>query len=139
MTAARLLRHETILALLTIVALAVLASMSDKFFTAENLLNQGRLMAEVGLVALAFVQLMEFVAERHVGWRINRQEFLTDLFYVLLGITATPFRGDNRDLLALCDGTSPTRSGCSRRSRSAGWSRSATAASPTSWPTPTTC
>lgn len=53
MTAARLLRHETILAVLTIVALAVLASMSDKFFTVENLLNQGRLMAEVGLVALA--------------------------------------------------------------------------------------
>ena len=53
MTAAKLLRHETILAVLTIIALAVLASMSDKFFTPENLLNQGRLMAEVGLVALA--------------------------------------------------------------------------------------
>lgn len=46
------------------------------------------MITAVGLVALAFVQLMEFVAERHVGWRINRQEFLTDLFYVLLGITA---------------------------------------------------
>jgi sterol desaturase/sphingolipid hydroxylase (fatty acid hydroxylase superfamily) len=42
----------------------------------------------VGLVALAFVQTMEWVNERHAGWRINRQELLTDLFYVLLGITA---------------------------------------------------
>jgi ribose/xylose/arabinose/galactoside ABC-type transport system permease subunit len=33
MTAAKLLRHETILAVLTVIALAVLASMSDKFFT----------------------------------------------------------------------------------------------------------
>ncbi|MFN9942508.1 MAG: ABC transporter permease, partial [bacterium] len=41
------------LAVLTVIALIVLASLSDKFFTAENLLNQGRLMAEVGLVALA--------------------------------------------------------------------------------------
>ncbi|HMS21492.1 sterol desaturase family protein [uncultured Sphingorhabdus sp.] len=48
----------------------------------------------VGLVALAFVQLMEFVAERHVGWRINRQELLTDLFYVLLGLTAISWVSD---------------------------------------------
>ena len=53
MTASKLLRHETILAVLTVVALAVLASLSDKFFTPENLLNQGRLMSDVGLVALA--------------------------------------------------------------------------------------
>ena len=31
----------------------MLAFQSDRFFTTENLLNQGRLMAEVGLVALA--------------------------------------------------------------------------------------
>ena len=36
-----------------VVALIVLAQQSDRFFTADNLLNQGRLMAEVGLVALA--------------------------------------------------------------------------------------
>ena len=39
MTLARLLRHETILAILTVIALIVLASLSDKFFTVENLLN----------------------------------------------------------------------------------------------------
>lgn len=48
-----LLRHETILGILLIVALVVLAFQSDRFFTTDNLLNQGRLMAEVGLVALA--------------------------------------------------------------------------------------
>ena len=48
----RLLRHETILAVLVVVALVVLAAQSERFFTADNLLNQGRLMSEVGLVAL---------------------------------------------------------------------------------------
>ena len=48
----RLLRHETILAALVVIALVVLAAQSKRFFTADNLLNQGRLMAEVGLVAL---------------------------------------------------------------------------------------
>jgi rhamnose transport system permease protein len=50
---ANLLRHETVLALLVCLALASLAFLSDRFFTPENLLNQGRLMSEVGLVALA--------------------------------------------------------------------------------------
>ncbi|MFN3619546.1 sterol desaturase family protein [Sphingorhabdus sp.] len=48
----------------------------------------------VGLVVLGFVQLMEFVNERHVGWRINRQEFLTDIFYVFFGITAISWMSD---------------------------------------------
>jgi ribose/xylose/arabinose/galactoside ABC-type transport system permease subunit len=50
---ASLLRHEAVLALLVCLALASLAFLSDRFFTPENLLNQGRLMSEVGLVALA--------------------------------------------------------------------------------------
>ena len=33
-------------------ALIVLALQSDQFLTIDNLLNQGRLMAEVGLIAL---------------------------------------------------------------------------------------
>jgi rhamnose transport system permease protein len=49
----KLLRHETILAALIVVALVILAQRSDRFYTLDNLLNQGRLMAEVGLVALA--------------------------------------------------------------------------------------
>ncbi|ABD25047.1 Sterol desaturase-like protein [Novosphingobium aromaticivorans DSM 12444] len=33
------------------------------------------------------VLLLEFVFERHEGWRINRQEFLTDLYYSVLSAT----------------------------------------------------
>jgi rhamnose transport system permease protein len=47
-----LVRHEAVLALVLVAALIVLATLSDRFLTADNLLNQGRLMAEVGLVAL---------------------------------------------------------------------------------------
>jgi rhamnose transport system permease protein len=47
-----LVRHESVLLLVLLVALVVLAALSDRFLTTDNLLNQGRLMAEVGLVAL---------------------------------------------------------------------------------------
>ena len=52
MSAKSLLRHETILLVLVVVTLAVLAQRSDRFFTLDNLLNQGRLMTEFGLVSL---------------------------------------------------------------------------------------
>jgi rhamnose transport system permease protein len=48
----RLFRHEGVLLVILIAALAVLALQSEQFLTTDNLLNQGRLMAEVGLVAL---------------------------------------------------------------------------------------
>jgi rhamnose transport system permease protein len=87
MTTARLLRHETILAVLTVIALAVLASLSDKFFTAENLLNQGRLMSEVGLVALA----MTFVIvtggiDLSVGSILGLTAILLGVFWKNLGL-----------------------------------------------------
>ena len=47
-----LIRHEVILALILVLSLLMLATQTDRFLTTENLLNQGRLMAEVGLVAL---------------------------------------------------------------------------------------
>lgn len=33
------------------------------------------------------ILLLEYVHERHAGWRMNRQEFFTDLFYVVLSAT----------------------------------------------------
>jgi rhamnose transport system permease protein len=57
MNLSKLIRHETILAVLVVVALFVLSAQSDKFFTIDNLLNQGRLMTEVGLIAV----IMTFV------------------------------------------------------------------------------
>ncbi len=52
MTKNLLVRHETILAALLAVALMLLTSQSSHFFTVENLLNQCRLMAEMGIVGL---------------------------------------------------------------------------------------
>ena len=43
---ATLLRHETVLALLVCLALASLAFLSERFFTPENLLNQGKPFVE---------------------------------------------------------------------------------------------
>ncbi|GAA0310087.1 hypothetical protein GCM10009087_20190 [Sphingomonas oligophenolica] len=41
-----------------------------------------------GAVTTAFVQVLEGVHERHAGWRLNKREFATDLFYVILSYTA---------------------------------------------------
>jgi rhamnose transport system permease protein len=47
-----LLRHETMLALILLIALIVLGGFNNRFLTLDNLLNQGRLTTEVGLIAL---------------------------------------------------------------------------------------
>ena len=39
-------------------------------------------------LTLLMIQGLEFINERHAGWRINPKEFFTDLFYVVLGFTA---------------------------------------------------
>lgn len=82
-----LLRHETILGVLLVITLIVLAFQSDRFFTADNLLNQGRLMAEVGLVALA----MTFVIvtggiDLSVGSILGLVAILLGVFWQKLGI-----------------------------------------------------
>ena len=87
MTAAKLFRHETILAILTVIAMIVLASLSDKFFTVDNLLNQGRLMAEVGLISLA----MTFVIvtggiDLSVGSILGLTAILLGVFWKNLGL-----------------------------------------------------
>jgi rhamnose transport system permease protein len=45
-------RHETLLAIILAIALAGLGLFNDRFLTVDNLLNQGRLMTEIGLIAL---------------------------------------------------------------------------------------
>jgi rhamnose transport system permease protein len=87
MTARLLFRHETILAVLTLIALFVLSMLSDKFFTVDNLLNQGRLMSEVGLVALA----MTFVIvtggiDLSVGSILGLTAILFGIFWQGLGL-----------------------------------------------------
>lgn len=53
-----LLRHETVLAVILVAALIVLSLQTDRFLTADNLLNQGRLMAEIGLIALPMTYII---------------------------------------------------------------------------------
>lgn len=47
-----LLSQEVILFIIMVVAIGLLATRSDRFLTQDNLLTQGRLMAEIALVAL---------------------------------------------------------------------------------------
>ena len=49
-------------------------------------IEEGWLFPLVFFGVLGFIQLMEFVHERHEGWRINWREFGTDAFYMLLVI-----------------------------------------------------
>lgn len=87
MTLARLLRHEVILAVLVVIAMIVLATQSDKFFTLDNLLNQGRLMTEVGLIAV----IMTFVIvtggiDLSVGSILGMSAILLGVFWKNLGL-----------------------------------------------------
>lgn len=47
-----------------------------------------------GGLTTAFVLMLELVLERHPGWRMNRREFATDLFYVILGYTVIAWVSD---------------------------------------------
>lgn len=82
-----LLRHEAILAVLLALALAVLALQSDRFFTLDNLLNQGRLMAEVGLVALAMTFVIVSAGiDLSVGSILGLVAILLGVFWQKLGL-----------------------------------------------------
>lgn len=83
----KLIRHETILAVLCVIVIAFLATQTDKFLTVDNLLNQGRLMTEVGLVAIA----MTFVIctggiDLSVGSIVGLAAILGGVFWQKLGI-----------------------------------------------------
>ena len=47
-----LLKQETVLAIILVIAVLVLSTQTDKFLTTDNILNQGRLLTEVALMAL---------------------------------------------------------------------------------------
>lgn len=82
-----LLRHETVLAVLAIALLIFLSFQSSQFMTAANLLNQGRLMTEVGIVAI----LMTFVIitggiDLSVGSILGLTAILTGVFWQDAGL-----------------------------------------------------
>ncbi|KQT42967.1 ABC transporter permease [Aureimonas sp. Leaf454] len=82
-----LLRHEAILTLILVVALAVLAANNERFFTAANLLNQGRLMTEVGLIAvpMTFVIITGGI-DLSVGSILGLSAILVGVFWKWLGL-----------------------------------------------------
>ncbi|MCP1469205.1 sterol desaturase/sphingolipid hydroxylase (fatty acid hydroxylase superfamily) [Sphingobium sp. OAS761] len=51
------------------------------------LLNHEATLAVMSALITISVLLLEQVHERHAGWRMNRQEFVTDLFYSILSAT----------------------------------------------------
>lgn len=57
-------------------------------FIPEALAKNPATIIVAGLVITAIVLGLEFLFERHAGWRLNKREFLTDTFYVVLGYTA---------------------------------------------------
>jgi rhamnose transport system permease protein len=50
--------QEGVLLIITIISVLVLATQTDKFLTVKNLLNQGRLMTEIGLLALPMTYII---------------------------------------------------------------------------------
>jgi rhamnose transport system permease protein len=87
MSLARIIRHETVLAALLVVVLIVLGLQSDRFFTLDNLLNQLRLMTEVGLIAI----VMTFVIvtggiDLSVGSILGMSAILLGVFWQNLGL-----------------------------------------------------
>ncbi|WP_374944570.1 sterol desaturase family protein [Sphingomonas sp.] len=67
--------------------LTVAAVVSFWAFAPAALLAKPWLLVVTSALITAFVQALEWVAERHTGWRLDRREFFTDLFYVVLGST----------------------------------------------------
>lgn len=83
----KLIRHEILLAALVVIALIVLGNQSDRFLTLDNLLNQGRLMTEVGLIAI----IMTFVIvtggiDLSVGSILGLVAILLGVFWKDLGL-----------------------------------------------------
>jgi sterol desaturase/sphingolipid hydroxylase (fatty acid hydroxylase superfamily) len=53
-------------------------------FVPAAVLDQAWVITAISIGTLVMVQALEFVNERHAGWRLDLREFLTDLFYVAL-------------------------------------------------------
>ncbi|CAH0496214.1 sterol desaturase family protein [Novosphingobium sp. CECT 9465] len=56
-------------------------------YAPKAVLDHGWTLIVTSSLIVIVVLLLELVNERHAGWRMNRQEFFTDLFYVVLSAT----------------------------------------------------
>jgi rhamnose transport system permease protein len=85
--AGALLSHEGVLALILLASLAALATQTDRFLTPGNLLNQGRLMAEVGLVAMPMTFIIVTAGiDLSVGSVLGLCAILLGVFWQNLGL-----------------------------------------------------
>lgn len=60
-------------------------------FAPAALLDSPWTIVVTSVFITVFIQALEWVAERHAGWRLNKREFFTDVFYVVLNYTAIGF------------------------------------------------
>ncbi len=74
----------------TLVVIAVFWSLAP-----ASLANNPRTILIAVCITMAFIQGLEWVRERHVGWRWNWRECFTDVFYVVLGFTAIDWISDH--------------------------------------------
>lgn len=82
-----LLRHEVLLAILLAIVLVILSFQSDRFFTVSNLLNQGRLMTETGLIAIAMTFIIATGGiDLSVGSILGLTAILTGVFWQNVGL-----------------------------------------------------
>ncbi|WP_137113764.1 ABC transporter permease [Mesorhizobium sp. GR13] len=82
-----LFRHEMLLAILLAIVLVILSFQSDKFFTVSNLLNQGRLMTETGLIAIAMTFIIATGGiDLSVGSILGLTAILTGVFWQNVGL-----------------------------------------------------
>lgn len=54
----------------------------------ERVVTHPWTLVAVGVAVMTWIQGLEWFFERHEGWRLNRREFATDVFYVVLSYTA---------------------------------------------------
>lgn len=61
----------------------------------EAVVKHPWMLVIVGVAILAWIQGLEWFFERHEGWRLNRRELATDIFYVVLSYTAISWLSTN--------------------------------------------
>jgi sterol desaturase/sphingolipid hydroxylase (fatty acid hydroxylase superfamily) len=64
-------------------------------FAPETVVKYPSTLVLVGVAIMAWIQALEWFFERHEGWRLNKREFATDLFYVVLSYTAIAWLSNN--------------------------------------------
>ena len=73
----------------------VIAVVAFWWLAPKALVDNAWTITVVTVVTAGLILAMEWVHERHVTWRLNWKEFLTDVFYMVLGFTAIEWATNN--------------------------------------------